>query len=340
MRIRIKNKEPRTKPLDLRHLFRYVLVLGSLFLAQSSYAQMNLNKAELTIDTNYLQLGQQTVLKFSITCNKDRKPIIPDWKNVLKDKLDIISMGNADTISSTESQIKVRQEIVVAKFNEDTVSIDSLLIPLVKKKDTIFVACNQLKIYPVLENVDISKDFRDIKSPVDVPYTWKEVLPYMIIIGGAVILGILIWLLIRFLRRLSKKKEIIIVPEPPKIIIPADIIALEKLNQIKSGEKWFTTDSKLYLTELTDVLREYIFNRWGFYAQESTTEEILAANFIISINHEHLQNLKDILGTADFVKFAKANTGTDENKLMLDKAFVFVESTSLPTENNDINKSE
>ena len=116
---------------------------------------------------------------------------------------------------------------------------------------------------------------------------------------------------------------------PPKPIIPAHIIALGKLNKLKAEEKWFTTDSKLYNTDLTDILREYIFNRWGFDAQESTSEEILAAEFILTIEPSHLKTLKDILGTADFVKFAKANTTTDENKLMLEKAILFIEMTTL-----------
>lgn len=324
------------------YLLGYCLVFCACFLwsFSSVHAQMNLDKAELAIDTNYLRLGQQTVLKFSVTCNKDRKPVIPDWKEVLKDKLDIISLGNADTISTNNSQIKIRQEIIVAKFNEDTTVIDSLMIPLTKKKDTVFIACNQLKVFPLLENVDTSKEFRDIKAPVDVPYSWREILPYMLIISGVVVLIVLLWLVIKLLRKMSKKREVAVVEEAPKIIIPANIIALEKLNKIKAEEKWFTTDSKLYITELTDVLREYIFNRWGFYAQESTTEEILAAAFIITVDHLHLQNLKDILNTADFVKFAKANTGTDENKLMLSKAFMFVESTALPPDNSQAPSNE
>jgi len=340
MRMRFKNQDSRARYLALRYPVRYILILASWFLVLSSYAQMNLNKAELAIDTNYLRLGQQTVLKFSVTCNKDRKPIIPDWKTILKDKLDVISIGNADTVSTDNAQVKIRQEMVVAKFNEDTTIIDSLIIPLTKKKDTTFVVSNTLKVFPLLENVDTSKDFRDIKAPVDIPYSWKEILPYMLIIGGVVILIVLIWLLVKLLRKVSKKKEVLVVEEPPKIIIPADVIALEKLNKIKAEEKWFTTDSKIYLSELTDVLREYIHNRWGFYAQESTTEEILAAEFIISIQHTHLQNLKDILSTADFVKFAKANTGTDENKMMLNKAFMFVESTALPIENTNTPANE
>jgi hypothetical protein len=291
-----------------------------------------LEVAELKIDTNFVRLGQQTVLKFSITCNKDRRPVIPVWKDVLKDKLDIISQGPADTVSITDSQIKIRQELVVAKFTEDTSVIDSIFIPLCKNRDTIFVATNQLKVFPILEQVDLNNDIRDIKSPEDIPYSWREILPYIVIFVGVVILGFLVWAVVKIIRRSRKKQVVIVAPEPPKIIIPADIIALEKLNQLKLEEKWFTAESKEYITDLTDILREYIFNRWGFDAQESTSEEILAAEFIMQIDHTHLEKLKEILATADFVKFAKANTSTDENKLMLERAIMFVGITKTHTD--------
>jgi hypothetical protein len=301
----------------------YILLFGlsSTLMAQSA------DVAELKIDTNYIRLGQQTVLKFSVTCSKTRKPIIPNWKEILKDKLAIISMGNADTISITDSQIKIRQEMVVAKFNEDTVVLDSLMIPLVKNRDTLFVPVNVLKVYPILEDVDLENDFRDIKAPVDIPYSWKEILPYIIGFVALVIFIFIIYAIVKIVKRSRKKKEVYVAPEPPPIIIPAHVIALEKLEQLKTSEKWFTTDSKGYVTELTDVLREYIFNRWGFDARESTSEEILAADFIIGIDHVHLDKLKEILSTADYVKFAKANTSTDENKQMLERAIVFVELT-------------
>jgi len=314
-----------------------------LFTCLSSIHSQSLDIAELKIDTNYLKLGQQTVLKFSVTCNKDRKPVIPDWKEILKDKLEIISLGNADTVSLTDSQIKIRQELVVAKFNEDTSVIDSLVVPLYKKRDTLFIPCNDLTIYPIPENVDMSKDFRDIKSPEDIPYSWQEILPYILLFVAVIVLGLLTWLMVVLIKKYRKKKAPIIIAEEPKVIIPADTIALEKLNRLKTEEKWFTTDSKTYITELTDILREYIFNRWEFDARESTSEEILAADFILKVDHIHLQNLKDILSTADFVKFAKANTSTDENKSMLDKAFKFVETTALPpgedqgVDNNRVN---
>jgi hypothetical protein len=224
---------------------------------------------------------------------------------------------------------------VVAKFNEDTTRIDSLWIPLVKKRDTAFVLCNTLTVYPILEEVNLEDDIRDIKGPEEIPYSWQEILPYILLFVGIVVAIFIIWGIVRIIKRSRKKEVIVTEPEPPKIIIPADIIALEKLNQLKSQEKWFTTDSKAYITELTDILREYIFNRWGFDARESTSEEILGADFILSIDHSHLEKLKEILSTADFVKFAKANTSTDENKLMLDRSFVFVEMTAESKEKND-----
>jgi hypothetical protein len=320
-----------------KKLFFFLIIL--VFLFPHLHSQ-SIDIAELSIDTNYLKLGQQTILKFSVTCNKDRRPVIPNWKEVLDGKLDIISAGNADTIALTDAQVKIRQELVVAKFNEDTSVIDSLFIALVKRNDTLYIPCDDLKIYPIPEKVDMDQGIRDIKSPEDIPFTFQEILPYALAILGIILLIVILWLIIHFIRK-ARRKKVVVEKEPePEPKIPADVIALEKLNQLKSGEKWFTTDSKAYLTELTDILREYIFNRWGFDTQESTSEEILAADFILTVDHLHLQNLKDILSTADFVKFAKANTSTDENKSMLAKAFIFVETTALRQADNEMDKND
>lgn len=298
-----------------------LIVLSHLVVGQS------LDISELKIDTNYLKLGQQTVLKFSVTTSKSRKPVLPVWKDVLENKLDIISEGEVDTLSITDSQLKVRQELIVAKFNEDTVVIDSLRIPLVKGRDSVFTESNSIIIYPILEQVDLDKEIRDIKSPEDIPFAWWEILPYAVIILGVIILSLLLFGVVKLIKKRRKKKQQLVEIPPPVIIIPAHIIALEKLNRLKQEEKWFTTDSKMYMSELTFILREYISNRWGFEAIESTSEEILSAEFILQIDHIQLTQLKEILSKSDFVKFAKANTSTDENKWMLDQTILFVEMT-------------
>lgn len=309
------------------------IVFGMLLCYVSSNAQ-NLDVAELKLDTNYLKLGQQTLLKFSVTTHKSRKPVLPVWKNVLDKKLDIISEGDVDTLSITESKLKVRQELIVAKFNEDTLILDSLRIPLVKGRDTIIVESNSLTVYPILENVDLDKDIRDIKSPEEIPFNWREILPYIILFVGILILILIIYLLVRLIKKRRKKKAIETEPDIPVVKIPAHIIALEKLDELKRNEKWFTMDSKGYMSDLTDIIREYISNRWGFEAMESTSEEILSAPFIVQIEHDHLQHLKELLAKSDFVKFAKASTSNEENKWMLDQSILFVEMTKMEEESN------
>lgn len=318
----------------MKRIYFIILLVINGALMNFSFGQ-GLDIAELKIDTNCLKLGQQTVLKFSVSCSKNRKPIFPIWKNILDKKLDIISEGDVDTLTITDDKLKIRQELIVAKFNEDTIRLDSLVIPLVKGRDTIFIGSNQLLVYPILENVDLEKDIRDIKSPVEIPYDWREILPYALIIIGGVLIGLIIYFLIRIIQRRKKKRGLVpvVIPDEPKI--PAHVIALEKLNHLKSKELWFTTDSKKYISDLTDVLREYISNRWDFDARESTSEEILMAEFILRIDHDALLKLKTIFGTSDFVKFAKANTGSDENKKLLDDAFFFVETTKLTDQEND-----
>lgn len=302
-------------------IFRIVCIL--LTVMSVSFAQV-----KMQVDNNKLKLGQQTVLKIQWEIGENEKFIWPDIESHLKNKLEIIQGLKLDSLASNNNEKRIiQQELILAKYNEDTNIIGPLTFITLKNNDSVKVVSDSLIIYPILENVDESKPPMDIMSPEDIPFHWKEILPYILLFIILCVLGVIIWLLIRFLKnRKSKEIEVVVLPEP-EIKIPAHEIALEKLQEIRKSEKWFTLDSKTYVTEVTNVLREYIHNRWNFYAEESTSDEILNAEFIKQLNPSEKELLKTILETADFVKFAKANTNSTENKNMLDTSEAFVNIT-------------
>ncbi|MBQ2364953.1 MAG: hypothetical protein II288_05245, partial [Alistipes sp.] len=92
---------------------------------------------------------------------------------------------------------------------------------------------------------------------------------------------------------------------------------------------WQNGKIKLYYTELTDILRVYIFGRWGVSAMELTTDEIIAALKDIEMPRESRMDLVEILRSADMVKFAKAIPEAKENEDNFTRAYYFVENTKL-----------
>ncbi|MBR7042808.1 MAG: hypothetical protein IKI18_01275, partial [Prevotella sp.] len=110
--------------------------------------------------------------------------------------------------------------------------------------------------------------------------------------------------------------------------------AMKAIDQIKAEHMTASEDQKEYYTRLTDTLRQYINERFGFNAMEMTTPEIIQ-NLQQSGDPTMIGELKDLFETADLVKFAKYSTLMGENDLNLVNAINFIDQTKLegqPTE--------
>jgi hypothetical protein len=147
-------------------------------------------------------------------------------------------------------------------------------------------------------------------------------------------------LFLYFLLFYKKDKKPIFFKVKPKL--PAHIIALGKLEKIRKEKIWSRGMVKEYHSELTDVIREYIENRFGVFAVEMTTSEILSSFDQSSfIDNSDYMKLQRILELADAVKFAKYQALQNENDLSIRYSVEFVESTKeIIEENSDIKQTE
>ena len=84
---------------------------------------------------------------------------------------------------------------------------------------------------------------------------------------------------------------------------------------------------KQYHSKLTDILREYLENRFKIQALEQTTEEILFGMRNVAVDEESKAKLKRILILADLVKFAKEHPLPNENELSLNNTYDFINGT-------------
>ena len=109
---------------------------------------------------------------------------------------------------------------------------------------------------------------------------------------------------------------------------------MREIEQIKADKMVISENQKEYYTKLTETLRRYIEERYGFSAMEMTSSEIIhrltQANDAIGLNE-----LKSLFETADLVKFAKHSALINENDMNLVNAIDFINSTkieNMPTE--------
>ena len=79
---------------------------------------------------------------------------------------------------------------------------------------------------------------------------------------------------------------------------------------------------------MTDTLRRYIEERYGFSAMEMTSGEIIE-RLMASADEQSLSELSQLFLTADLVKFAKYSTLINENDANLVSAVDFINQTKL-----------
>jgi len=86
----------------------------------------------------------------------------------------------------------------------------------------------------------------------------------------------------------------------------------------------------VFYSKLTDILRNYLVEREDINAMEMTSGEILnEVRKLLEVESVY-NNLKQILSTADVVKFAKYKPYSDENDLSMVNAYFFVNQAREP----------
>ncbi|HNQ69480.1 MAG TPA: hypothetical protein PKN32_13965 [Bacteroidales bacterium] len=196
--------------------------------------------------------------------------------------------------------------------------------------DTVFVqeyqqVTQNQPLFTLYRIKDIKEDLYN--TPFNLAEFWYYFKKYFKQYWWIILVAILIAAgLIYFLMFYKKNKKPIFMRVKPKL--PAHVIALEKLEQIRKEKIWSQGKIKEFHVQITDVIREYIENRFNIYAVEMTTSEILQAinNYTNTKESEKLK-LQQVLELADAVKFAKYRSLQNENDLSLSNSFEFVENT-------------
>ena len=110
-------------------------------------------------------------------------------------------------------------------------------------------------------------------------------------------------------------------------IFPPHVCAIRQLETLHNQKLWQSGKQKQYYTGITDILRRYIGDRYRVKAMELTSQEILDEMERQRLSGEAADRLKNILLTADFVKFAKFVADAERNEEVYSDAYYFVEQT-------------
>jgi hypothetical protein len=188
-----------------------------------------------------------------------------------------------------------------------------------------------LKVLTIDVDTLHAEQFFGPKDVQDNPFLWSDwSLPFWLSVVMLVLMAITYY----FYLRLRDNKPIISHIRIVKRLLPHQK-AMREIEQIKADKMVTSENSKEYYTKLTDTLRKYIEERYGFSAMEMTSSEIIdrlmSAMDQESGNRrqESMDELRQLFTTADLVKFAKYSTLINENDANLVNAIEFINQTKL-----------
>lgn len=154
----------------------------------------------------------------------------------------------------------------------------------------------------VVRTMDVASDtarLMPIKDIIEEPMTLRDYAPYLVALAALVIAGLLIY----FFRQNRKAGA---APARPPRRTTLRALMMERLNDLAEEKRWQKGDIKGYHSELTYQARFYLERRYGIRALESTTDTIVQHLRGSALTDDQVQTLRQLLQTADLVKFAKA----------------------------------
>ncbi len=295
-----------------------IILLGSLGVLS---AQNREYIAE--IDTNYIMIGDQIHFRMKVKTAPGDKVKFPFLKDTIAKGIEIISGPERDSILEKDGRVLVQESYVITSFDSGLYVIPPMPIEILQESYNNTLRTDPLPLIVNTFVVDQQKGNYDIVMPLAAPWTFVEILPYLLWGLLIVVVIVAIVLIIRY----RKSHKGIFVSEKPAI--PPYVLAMKALEEIKKEKLWQSGKTKEYYTQLTDTIRNYLDGELGISAMEQTSFETLKAlEKCEQVNAKQRDNLADMFETADFVKFAKAEPLQDENVRNLDIAYDFVKETN------------
>lgn len=313
----------------MKKLNRLILFILLTLLSIRLYASEPVVKARM--DSDAIVMGRMSTIELSVTHDKNvrgRFPIFSMLQDngiipICGDSIELRAPVKSDTLQKG-TQLMINYTIPIQSFDSGSYKLPA--IDFIVGVDTFKSNILTLKVLPVsgvTADTQIS-DYSNVADPEN-PSIFDSLPDWVInywwlIITAAILLALIIVLYNRY-----KKNGYIIIPPKPEPTPYEE--AMARLNKLKEHKLWEQGFEKEYYTQLTDILRNYIYRRYGINANEMTSREILNALGQIPETKDKRKGIRQMLTMADFVKFAKVRPLPADNVSSMDSVRLFVEET-------------
>ncbi len=297
-----------------------VVLWLALVLAAQSSAPVTLNSQ---VDRSRITIGG--VVHYSVQVR--HAPGIEVRWPALGSNLGAFEIRDYNEEKPREEKGQIIEEVryTISTFDTGKFVIPPLQIGWVQPPDTVvrYLKSEPIEITVASLKPSLAGDIRGLKPQAVLPRDWRRV---AMLAGAGVLLLALAGGAYWYLRRQKEGEGVLARREPPR---PAHEVALEKLAQLEAENLPEQGLIKDHFSRLSEILREYLENRYFMPALESTTFEILEHFRSDGQLGGQLQPLEQVLNLCDLVKFAKYLPAVDETAQAMERSRAFVESTKL-----------
>ena len=309
---------------------RWMAVLALLALQCSFFAGRALSQSvEASISSMEMLVGEQVAITVTAHAKDTAKVEFPR-SLLMPQGIEVLEAIEAPAEDEPGGMMRHECMYVLTSFADTLYPLPPIPVRISGKE----FPTKQLALKVLTVDVDTT-NYEKYYGPKDVqslPMSWTDDQW-----GRALLLSFVMVLLILaglwLLARLRSNKPIIARIRIIKRILPHQK-AMKAIEEIKADHVASAEDPKEYYTRLTDTLRKYINERYGFNAMEMTSSEIIE-RLTRSDDPKLLEELRQLFTTADLVKFAKYSTLINENDANLVNAIDFINQTkqeNQPTE--------
>ena len=167
--------------------------------------------------------------------------------------------------------------------------------------------------------LDEGGDIRAIRGPLGIPLSVIYVLPWVLLL--ALLGGLGYWLWARRRPAEASLRRSVVIPRFPH----ED--AFEALARLEASDLLDRGEIKEYHTLASEIIRSYVEGRFGVYALEMTTGEVVEGLWGAHLPEDDVRAFDVFARRCDLVKFAKLRPAPDACRDILEAARAFVDRT-------------
>ena len=292
---------------------KYIVIFILLILAVVSHAQVQVTAS---VDSTKILIGGRSHYFITVYAPKGTKISFPEFNNKKEIISDVEILSVKSDTADANGKVRIRRIYTITAWDAKRYTIPAQKVIVGGTIKTTGNVALDVQAVPIdtVKSTPMPPD--DIQK---VPFSWGEWVPVILVIVLALILICIVFYLYRILCHKKNGRT----PKNTRVLSYYEQ-AKHDLSEI-AANKMLYAEQKDYYTDVTNVLRKYISQRYNINALERTSHEILGSMKDVC----DVSELKVVFNTADLVKFAKYSTDANDMTYYFDSIVHFIDSTKV-----------